>query len=192
MEMKLFDNDELNAHVRSVTINGEPWFVAKDVCDFLGTKTTNLSAIVNADDIRTYTIGTNAGPRNYAIISEPGMYKLVFRSRKPEAETFTDWVTRVVLPAIRKTGHYGLPDVAGMVHKENEWLKKQNSDLVKQECTMTDCMIALTKTNKELQATQTVIGYNKLLQQLVADLFDKNAQLHSEVKELTRKLNSRK
>ena len=109
MDITLLDNDELNAHVRSVTIDGEPWFVAKDICDFLGTRTTNLSAIVNADDIRTYTIGTNAGPRNYAIISEPGMYKLVFRSRKPEAEAFTDWVSRVVLPTLRKTGTYKTP-----------------------------------------------------------------------------------
>lgn len=186
--IQLFNNNDMGVSVRIVDRGGELWFVAKDICDFLGTQTNNIPAILPEKDKGSYRIDTLGGPQEMTIISEPGMYKLVFRSRKPKAEAFTDWVTREVLPAIRKTGHYSLPDAAEMVHKENEWLKKQNSALVRDNTRMLDQLIDLTKTNKELQATQSVISYNMLLQRQASDLFDRNAQLHQEVKELTAKL----
>ena len=224
--IQLFNNESLNASLRVFYINGTPWFVAKDVCQSLGTKTSNVREILDPEEVmnlsqyQELSIGLNGesdklltdeemsnlpagfevhgvsdnisdqsnGGRAPLIISESGLYHLAFVSRKPAARKFRHWVTDEVLPAIRKTGHYSLPDAAEMVHKENEWLKKQNSALVRDNTRMLDQLIDLTKTNKELQATQSVISYNMLLQRQASDLFDRNAQLHQEVKELTAKL----
>lgn len=88
--------------------NGEPWFVAKDVCDILGLENSRkATADLDPDERNTVTIsdGTPGNP-NKTIIGEPGLYKLIMRSRKPEAKEFQRWVTHEVLPTIRKTGGY--------------------------------------------------------------------------------------
>lgn len=88
----------------------EPWFIAKDVCDILETRTDNLKAILEEDELSTinpYSIGVaQNGGHNPLIISEAGFYKLVLRSRKPVAKEFQRWVTHEVLPSIRKHGAY--------------------------------------------------------------------------------------
>lgn len=89
-----------------------PWFIAKDICDVLGTDTKDLRAILDADEIAnldTIEVHHTAG-RAPLIVSEPGFYKLVMRSRKPVAKEFQRWVTRDVLPSIRKHGAYMTPD----------------------------------------------------------------------------------
>lgn len=96
--------------VRVVNCDGSPWFVAKDVCDVLGIKnTTQAVASLDEDERAMYNIGRQ-GSSN--IISESGLYALIFKSRKAEAKAFRKWVTSSVLPAIRKTGSY----VAGEEH----------------------------------------------------------------------------
>lgn len=87
---------------------GEPWFVAKDVCDILGIDTNHLREALDDDEItnlRNSEVWNQPG-RAPLIVSEPGLYKLIMRSRKPEAKEFQRWVTHEVLPAIRKTGGY--------------------------------------------------------------------------------------
>ena len=87
---------------------GEPWFVAKDVCDILGIDTNHLREALDDDEItnlRNSEVWNQPG-RAPLIISEPGLYKLIMRSRKPEAKEFQRWVTHEVLPQIRKTGGY--------------------------------------------------------------------------------------
>lgn len=94
--------------VRIVSIDGEPWFVATDVCEIL--EVGNVSQALNRlDDDEKNTIILNDGKRgnpNTAIISESGLYSLTLGSRKPQAKDFKRWVTREVLPTIRKTGKY--------------------------------------------------------------------------------------
>lgn len=88
--------------------NGESWFVAKDVCDILGIDTNHLREALDDDEItnlRNPEVWNKPG-RAPLIISEPGLYKLIMRSRKPEAKEFSRWVTHEVLPTIRKTGGY--------------------------------------------------------------------------------------
>ncbi|MDD3016772.1 MAG: Bro-N domain-containing protein [Comamonas sp.] len=101
--------------VRVIVRDGEPWFVATDVCRALGYRdaekgTRNLSNHQKAD---TQIVGSSSGGveqlRKVTIINESGLYRLVLRSRKPEAEKFSDWVTGEVLPTIRKTGQYQQP-----------------------------------------------------------------------------------
>lgn len=88
--------------------NSEPWFVAKDVCDILGLENSRkATAELDPDEKNTVTISDGIpGNPNKTIISEPGLYKLIMRSRKPEAKEFQRWVTHEVLPSIRKHGAY--------------------------------------------------------------------------------------
>lgn len=96
--------------VRTVVRDGEPWFVAKDICDIL--ELTDVSQTVQSlsdDEKGTYSIRTLGGNQRMSVVSESGLYALVFKSRKPEAQAFRKWVTSEVLPTIRKTGAYVLP-----------------------------------------------------------------------------------
>lgn len=98
--------------LRSLTDEaGDPWFVAKDVCDILGIS-NNRDAIRQLDPDEKSTVGIpdgTSGNPNKTIISEPGLYKLIMRSRKPEAKEFQRWVTHTVLPSIRRHGTYTAP-----------------------------------------------------------------------------------
>lgn len=94
--------------VRSLTIDNEPFFVAKDVCDVLGIKNARLAtATLDDDEKLTYKIYTSGQNRKSWLISESGLYALIMRSNKPEARVFRKWVTKEVLPSIRKKGYYG-------------------------------------------------------------------------------------
>lgn len=107
-EIQTFTSDEFGTIRTTVDESGEPWFVAKDVCDALGIRSDTVRKIVDADDVseaNPNTIGV-AGGRNPLIVSEAGFYSLVMKSRKPEAKAFQRWVTHEVLPSIRKQGGY--------------------------------------------------------------------------------------
>ena len=94
--------------------NGEPWFVAKDVCRVLGLE-NNRDAVSSLDEDEKITVANPDGnpragiPHRYVVISESGLYALVFRSRKPQARDFSRWVRKEILPALRKTGRYEVP-----------------------------------------------------------------------------------
>lgn len=93
--------------IRVVEIEGNPWFVAKDVCRVLGIVNTTLALRpLGGDEKGLYPIKTIRGVQSLNAVSESGLYKLVMRSDKPEARRFQDWVTKEVLPAIRKDGGY--------------------------------------------------------------------------------------
>ena len=102
--------------VRAVIVNGEPWFVGKDVCDALGIRNTRhaLSRLA-ADEKNTVVISDGIrGNPNFAVINEPGVYRLILKSRKAAAKRFRKWVTAEVLPTIRATGRYeAKPSPAG-------------------------------------------------------------------------------
>lgn len=106
--IRVFQNDQFG-QVRAVrSESGEPWFVAKDVCDALGIRTDTVRAILDADEVRETnpnSIGV-AGGRKPLVVSEAGLYSLILRSRKPEAHVFKRWVTHEVLPALRRDGGY--------------------------------------------------------------------------------------
>ncbi|MCL6446283.1 MAG: Bro-N domain-containing protein [Alicyclobacillus sp.] len=96
--------------VRVVMVGDEPWFVAKDVCEALEIS-NHRDAVARLDDDEKGVVSTDTpgGVQNVQAINEPGLYKLVMSSRKPEAKPFQRWVTHDVLPSIRKTGRYELP-----------------------------------------------------------------------------------
>ena len=93
--------------IRTITIDGEPWFVAVDVCKALQIANSR-DALTRIDDdekgvVLTDTLG---GKQEVTIVNEPGLYTLVLSSRKPEAKAFKRWITHEVIPAIRKYGGY--------------------------------------------------------------------------------------
>jgi anti-repressor protein len=92
--------------VRTVLIDGEPWFVARDVCEVLGISNVSdtLSKVLDDDEKGIATVYTLGGVQQVSIISEAGLYSLTLKSRKPEAKLFKRWITHEVLPTIRKTG----------------------------------------------------------------------------------------
>lgn len=95
--------------VRVANRDGAPWFVAADVCNALGLlRTSHTLAPLSADEKGRQNLPTLGGDQKMLIISESGLYKLVLRAQRsnPLAREFQDWVTREVLPAIRKDGAY--------------------------------------------------------------------------------------
>ena len=94
--------------VRMVFKEGEPWFVLKDVCEILDIGNSRMVAERLDDDEKNSVSITdgNRGNPNFTVISESGLYNVIFLSRKPEAKKFKKWVTSEVLPSIRKTGSY--------------------------------------------------------------------------------------
>lgn len=95
--------------VRTVLIDGDPWFVAKDVCDVLDINNSRMAVSRLDDDgvSSTDVIDSMGRTQSASIVNEAGLYELIFLSRKPEAKAFKRWVTHEVLPQIRRTGQYG-------------------------------------------------------------------------------------
>lgn len=105
-EMQIFEKPEFG-QIRTTTVDGEPWFVAVDVCRALEVGNSR-QAVTRLDDDEKGVISTDTlgGRQDVSIINEPGLYTLVLGSRKPEAKAFKRWITHEVLPSIRKTGAY--------------------------------------------------------------------------------------
>lgn len=101
--MQVFDNEQFG-EIRTVERDGEPWFVASDVCRALEiANSTDAIKRLEEDERARFNLGRQ-GEAN--IINEPGLYSLIFGSRKPEARAFKRWITHEVIPAIRRTGVY--------------------------------------------------------------------------------------
>jgi len=95
--------------VRVIKREGAPWFVAVDVCRALGlSNPAETVRCLDEDERGISTTDTNAGTREVVVVSESGLYALIFKSRKPNAAKFRKWVTAEVLPSIRSVGHFQL------------------------------------------------------------------------------------
>jgi prophage antirepressor-like protein len=95
--------------VRAIIVGGEPWFVRQDVLDLLDLKSNTSARSLPPDELRTHTMRVNGKLRDLAMVNEPGLYRLVFQSRKKEAEDIKTWVFTKVLPQIREKGYYAHP-----------------------------------------------------------------------------------
>lgn len=97
-----------------VDADGELWWVAADVCSVLDLRNSRRAvAALDADEKGLELVDTPAGPRKVVTVSEPGLYALILRSRKPAARRFSRWVRHDVLPTLRRTGRYEMaPDIA--------------------------------------------------------------------------------
>ena len=108
-ELKVFESPTFG-QVRTVEIDGEPWFVGKDVAEALGYRDTSdaLKKHVDADDKLTRRFADSGQAREMYIINESGLYSLILSSKLPGAKEFKRWVISEVIPSIRKTGGYTL------------------------------------------------------------------------------------
>lgn len=106
-QLQTFTNEKFG-DVRMLIIDGEPWFVGKDVAEILSYKNTAdaLYKHVDEEDKGVAKCDTLGGTQNMTIINESGLYSLILRSRLPEAKAFKRWVTSEILPSIRKHGGY--------------------------------------------------------------------------------------
>ena len=106
-ELRVFESAEFG-EVRTVEIDGAPWFCLTDICRVLGLKNSrDAKTRLREDGVGSTDVIDALGRAQTAdFINESNMYKLVFQSRKPEAERFSDWVTSEVLPSIRQHGAY--------------------------------------------------------------------------------------
>ena len=118
-----------SAAVRTVVVDNDPWFSAADVCAVLGVK-NHRDALQHLDDDEKGVVSndTPGGIQKISIINESGLYSLVLRSRKPEAKPFIKWVTKEVLPAIRKTGQYVAKQYAA---NHGDSLTKDEADTIR-------------------------------------------------------------
>lgn len=124
-EIKVFSNEEFGK-VRVLSIDNEPWFVGRDVAEVLGYSNTRdaISKHVDEEDKGVAKCDTPSGAQQMTIINESGMYSLILSSKLPSAKKFKRWVTSEVLPAIRKTGSYNLPDFNNPAEAARAWAKE--------------------------------------------------------------------
>lgn len=108
-KLQIFNSEEFGS-VRTITKDNEPMFCLADVCKALDiTNAGNVKQRLSEKGIHNADTPTKGGMQNMVFINEANLYKVIFQSRKPSAERFTDWVTSEVLPSIRKYGTYCLP-----------------------------------------------------------------------------------
>ena len=108
-ELQVFEYQK--KEVRTVRVNGEPWFVLRDVCRVLSiSNAADVFARLDDDEKGVGSIDTLGGVQNMNVVNESGLYHVILRSDKPEAGPFRKWVTSEVLPSIRKHGAYMTPE----------------------------------------------------------------------------------
>lgn len=109
-EIKIFSNEQFG-QMRTIIRDGEPWFIAADVCAALelGNSRQALTRL-DVDEKGVILTDTPGGKQEMATINEPGLYRLVMGSRKPEANAFKRWIAHEVIPSIRKHGMYATPE----------------------------------------------------------------------------------
>ena len=134
-EIKIFTNDQFG-RMRAIERNGEPWFVAADVCSALDIGNPSQAITRLDDDEKMTTLISNesaaTGKSQLSFVNEPGLYSLVLGSRKPEAKAFKRWITHEVIPAIRKHGMYATPETAERILNDPDFLIK-TLETLKQE-----------------------------------------------------------
>lgn len=108
--IQIFNNPDFG-EIRTILIDGEPWFVGNDCAKALGYKNlyNGVNKNVDKEDKRLSPVGSTSGTQETTVINESGLYSLIFNSKLETAKKFKHWVTSEVLPQIRKTGAYALP-----------------------------------------------------------------------------------
>lgn len=135
--LKIFEKPEFGS-VRVVEKNGDPWFVAKDVCDCLDIGNSRQAlTYLDEDEKGVTTNDTLGGVQEMSIVSESGLYSLILRSRKPESKTFKRWITHDVIPSIRKTGSYGngilMPNFTDPLAAAEAWIVTERARIAEQQ-----------------------------------------------------------
>ena len=202
-ELKVFENPAFG-RMRTIEIDGEPWFVGKDVAEALGYRDPSdaLKKHVDADDKLTRRFADSGQAREMYIINESGLYSLILSSKLPTAKDFKRWITKEVIPSIRKTGGYQMPTtpeqriaaalidaqrILAEYEEKNQALAMENSALAVDKAIMqpkADYFDELVErnllTNFRETANQLHVGQNELISFLLSHKYlyrDKKGKL---------------
>lgn len=157
-ELRIFESAEFG-EVRTVFVDGDPWFVASDICKALELLNPTMAMQrLDEDEKAKFNLGLSGGETN--CVNEYGLYSLVLSSRKPEAKVFKRWITHEVIPAIRKTGTYSAntlpteisPELKMLQGMLNQMIEKERADMER------DRQIALAKetARKAVETTENI------------------------------------
>lgn len=206
-DIQVFQNERFG-EVRAISQDGEPWFVAKDVCNALDLSNVGQALVALDEDEKGSIIISDGTPGNptKAIVSEPGFYKLVMRSRKPGAKEFQRWVTHDVLPALRRDGAYVASDgtedddvlMARALFAADKAIKRKDARIKELEAANaglkakskafdlwvddTDGLISVTKAGKLLKSLDPTMGARRLRECLRESGYIEKATLSCTVK----------
>lgn len=151
-----------SSEIRTVQVNGEPWFVLADVCKVL--ELSNPSKVADRlelDEKANFELGLRGGATN--CINESGLYAVVLRSDKPQAKPFRKWVTSIVLPSIRKTGSYSVqqPNAFENLSPQLQVLIQMETRQKQIEARQAEQATALAGLEQKIQNTCEVIALDK-------------------------------
>jgi prophage antirepressor-like protein len=189
--------------VRTIIKNSDPWFVVRDVCNVLGINNVAMATARLPEIMKGISsIDTLGGKQDMVVISEAGLYKLVFTSRRPEAEAFTDWVASVVIPSIRRTGQYSLSnnlsllalqDTVKLLTEHEDRLNELNNK-VDNQITITygqakEVQVSVSRRVIELlggkESSDYMVSKNSYFQQLYRDIKDRlNVPSYRDIRKL--------
>ena len=170
MKNQIFKNEEFG-QIRTCTMNGETYFVGKDVASALGYKNTVDALMRHVDEEDKQTSGFTMGSHRYSmtIVNESGLYSLILSSKLDSARRFKRWVTSEILPAIRKNGHYELEQRTRKLENRNTLLEEISA----QQKPLTDYARHILSSTQTVTITQiaqdygfTAVRFNELLKHL--------------------------
>ena len=159
-ELQIFNYN--GNEVRTVQIDGEPWWVLKDVCGVLGiSKYRDVAARLDEDEREPVKVDTLGGEQEMVCVNESGLYNVILRSDKPEAKPFRKWVTAEVLPSIRKHGAYLTPETLEQAILNPDTMIKLCTALKDEQ-----------EKNKALQAVNSSLTVDNQIMRPKAEYFD--------------------
>ena len=170
MKNQIFKNEEFG-QIRTCTMDGETYFVGKDVASALGYKNTMDALMRHVDEEDKQTSGFTMGSHRYSmtVVNESGLYSLILSSKLDSARRFKRWVTSEILPAIRKNGHYELEQRTRKLENRNTLLEEISS----QQKPLTDYARHILSSTQTVTITQiaqdygfTAVRFNELLKHL--------------------------
>lgn len=142
---------------------GEPWFVARDICNILGLSNLNMAIQVLDDTEKGVNqIDTLGGKQSMVIVNESGMFALILRSDKPKAKELRKWVTSEVLPSIRKTGSYSLRSNAIAIPQDNDDDSIAEMEMIAKIATQTADNRRRIKAMEQVQEETRAIAYEAI------------------------------
>lgn len=151
-----------SSEIRTVQVNGEPWFVLSDVCKVLEiSNSRNISSRLEPDEKGVTLVDTLGGAQQMTIINESGLYAVILRSDKPQAKPFRKWVTSEVLPSIRKHGSYSVQSQFADLSPQLQVLIQMETRQKQIEARQVEQATALAGLEQKLQNTCEVIALYK-------------------------------
>lgn len=151
-----------SSEVRTVQVNGEPWFVLADVCKVLELSSPHkVAERLDGDEKGRNQIPTLGGVQEMAVVNESGLYTVILRSDKPQAKPFRKWVTSEVLPSIRKHGSYSVQSQFADLSPQLQVLIQMETRQKQIEARQAEQATALAGLEQKLQNTCEVIALDK-------------------------------